>query len=132
MRNHVRTSIISKTLLLGTALLLAASAFAAEKSSLTIYVPVTVGGKQLKAGNYTVQWEGNGPNVLVNILRDKSVVAATPARLVDVKPGSDNSSYSLITNPDGSRSLSQIQLRDKKHALEIGGETTVPETASTK
>jgi hypothetical protein len=33
------------------------------------------GGKQLKAGNYSVQWDGNGPNVQLNILRGKSVVA---------------------------------------------------------
>jgi hypothetical protein len=112
---------ISKGLLFGLALLLATSAFAADKASLTIYDAVTVGGKQLKPGNYTVQWEGNGPNVQVNILQNNSVKAAAPARLVDVKPTADATSYSHIANPDGSQSLSQIQFHGKKFVLEIGG-----------
>jgi hypothetical protein len=124
--------VISKSLLLATALLMVTNAFAAEKASFTIYDPITVSGKQLQVGHYTVQWEGNGPNVQVNILRDKSVVAVTPGHLVPVKPGSDSTGYSLTNNADGSRSISQIQLRDKKYALEFGEAPAIPETASTK
>ncbi|HEX4425333.1 MAG TPA: hypothetical protein VH079_08025 [Terriglobales bacterium] len=125
-------NLISRSLLLATAFLLVTSAFAAEKTSITTYAPMTVSGKQLQAGHYTIQWEGNGPMVQVSILRDKSVVAVTPARLVDVKLGSDNSGYSLTTNSDGSQTLSEIHLHDKKHALEFSGEAAAPETASTK
>ncbi len=116
------TSKSLKGLLCATILLLAASAFA-EKASLQLYDSVTVGGKQLQAGDYTVQWDGSGPNVQVNILRGKAkVVATVPARVVDVKEELSTNSYSLTTNPDGSKSLSQIQFHGKKFALAIGGD----------
>jgi hypothetical protein len=123
---------ISKSLLLGTALMLATSLFAADKTSITTYAPITVSGKQLQAGHYTVQWEGSGSVVQMSILRDKSVVAVTPARWVELKLGADSSGYSLTNNADGSQSLSEVRLHDKKYALVIGGEAAARETASTK
>jgi hypothetical protein len=62
---------ISKSLLVGLALLLATSAFAAaaNKGSMQLLDPVTVSGKQLPAGDYSVQWDGSGPNVEVNIMK---------------------------------------------------------------
>ena len=44
-----------------------------------------VNGKQLGAGDYTVKWDGNGPNVEVNILQGKNVVATVPAHMVDLE-----------------------------------------------
>ena len=80
----MKASKISKGLLLGLALLLATSVFAANKGSLQVSDPVTVNGKQIGAGDYTVKWDGNGPNVELNILRGKNVVATVPARMVDL------------------------------------------------
>ena len=80
----MKASKISKGLLLGLALLLATSVFAANKGSLQVSDPVTVNGKQIAAGDYTVKWDGNGPNVELNILRGKNVVATVPARMVDL------------------------------------------------
>ena len=73
---------ISKGLLLGLALLLATSGFAANKGSLQVDDPVTVNGKPLAAGEYTVKWDGAGPNVEVNIMKGKNVVATVPARML--------------------------------------------------
>src|SRR5260370_38338060 len=78
----MKASKISKGLLLGLALLLATSVFAANKGSLQVSDPVTVNGKQIDAGEYTVKWDGNGPNVELNILRGKNVLATVPARIV--------------------------------------------------
>ena len=47
---------VSKSVMLGLALLLASSAFAATKGSLQISHPVTVNGTQLKPGDYKVEW----------------------------------------------------------------------------
>ena len=70
---------ISKGLLLGLALLLATSAFAAvNKGSMQITDSVTVSGKELPAGDYSVKWDGNGPNVELNILKGNKVVLTTP------------------------------------------------------
>jgi hypothetical protein len=121
---------ILKGVLLGIALLLATSAFATEKGTLTITDPVTLGGTQLKAGTYTVQWDGNGPNVQLSVLRGKSVVAAAPAHMVDMGRAVEASGYGFTNEANGTSSLSEIRLHGKKYVLEIGGQAG-PETAST-
>ena|ERR1039457_4200324 len=126
----MKTPNILKGVLLGIALLLATSAFATEKGALTITDPITLGGTQLKAGTYTVQWDGNGPNVQLNILRGKSVVAVTPAHMVDTGRAPSVSGYSFTSAANGTPSLSEIRVHGKKYVLEIGGDAA-PETAST-
>jgi hypothetical protein len=115
---------VSKSLLLGLALLLATSAFAAaNKGSLQLPDPVTVSGKQLSAGDYSVRWDGSGPNVELNILRGNKVVATTPARLIDLSQKPDNDAAVVKSNGDGSKSLTEIHFGGKKYALAIGSES---------
>ena len=119
----MKASKITKGLLLGLALLLATSAFAANKGSLKVSDPVTVNGKQLAAGEYKVSWEGNGPSVELHIMQGKNVVATVPAKVVDLpRPASDDGAV-VNTSGDGSRSLSQIRFSGKKYALAVGGDT---------
>jgi hypothetical protein len=118
----MKSSRISKGLLLGLALLLATSAFAANKGSLKVSDPVTVSGKSLAAGEYTFKWEGNGPNVELSFLHGNKVIATTSARMIDL----DRSAYSdtsvVRRNDDGSRTLSEIRFAGKKYALALGAE----------
>lgn len=111
---------ICNAAVLGASLLLASGAFAAEKAPLTIYDPVSVAGKQIKPGDYTLQWEGSGPNVELNILQGRKVVATVPARIVKTDKPTKGSGMVTETNGDGSRSLSEIHLGGKKLSLEIG------------
>jgi len=127
----MNASKISKGLLLGLALLLATSVFAANKGSLQVSDPVTVNGKQIKAGEYTVTWEGNGPNVELNILRGKNVVATTPARMVDLDRASGRDSAVTVVSPDGHKSLNEIRFSGKKYALAIGSQTAQAESGDT-
>jgi hypothetical protein len=122
----------TKGLLLGLALLLATSAFAANKGSLSVSEAVNVNGKQLKAGDYKVTWEGAGPNVKVNIMKGNKVVATAPAQVVELSNApSDNAA--VVSNDGGRRSLSEIRFSGKKYALAFGGETAKAEPAdSTK
>jgi len=123
----------SKGLVLGLALLLATSAFAANKGSLQVSDPVTVSGKQLAPGAYTVKWEGNGPNVELNILQGKKVVATMPARLIDLNRSADGDSAVVRKNDDGSRTLAEIRFAGKKYALALGNESAKAEAGdSTK
>ena len=62
-----------KGLLLGLALLLAASAWASSKASIEIVDNISVGGQQLKAGEYSLRWEGSGSNVELSILKGSKV-----------------------------------------------------------
>jgi hypothetical protein len=122
---------ISKGLLLGSALLLATSVFAANKGTLQVDNPVTVSGKPLAAGEYTVKWEGAGPNVELNILRGKDVVATVPAHMVDLDRTPDRDSVVTVVNGDGRKSLNEIRFSGKKYALAINAESAKAEPADT-
>ena len=119
----MKSSKLSKGLLLGLALLLATSAFAANKGSFQVSDPVTVSGKQLARGEYTVKWEGNGPNVELNILQGKKVVATIPARLIDLDRSAPGNTSVIKRNEDGSKTLSEIRFAGKKYALALGDES---------
>jgi hypothetical protein len=116
---------VSKTfqgLLLGVSLLLAASALAANKASVQLPEPAMVGGTQLKAGDYTVKWDGSGPSVQLSILRGNKVVATTPAQVVSVDRAPERSSVLARQEGNGSASLAEIRFSGKKYVLRIGGE----------
>jgi hypothetical protein len=114
----------SKSLLLGLALLLATSAFAAgNKGSMQLLDPVNVSGKQLPAGEYSVKWDGSGPNVEVNIMKGNKVIATTPARLIDLSAKPERDAAIVKNNDDGSRSLAEIHFGGKTYGLAIGTES---------
>src|ERR1700685_3699649 len=81
---------VTKSLLMGLALLLASSAFAATKGSLQLTNPVNVNGTKLKPGDYQLQWEGTGPNVELSIMRNNKVVAKVPAHVVELQAPASN------------------------------------------
>jgi hypothetical protein len=116
---------ISKGFALGLALLLATAAFAANKGSMQLLDSVTVSGKQLPAGDYSVKWDGTGPNVALSIMKGKKVVAETSARLIDLSQTPASDSAVVKSNDDGSRSLAEIHFGGKKYALAIGQETAM-------
>jgi hypothetical protein len=126
----MKASKISKGLLLGLALLLATSVFAINKGSLQVSYPVTVNGKQIGAGEYTVKWEGNGPDVELNILHGKNIVATVPARMVDLDRAASRDSAVTVVNPDGHKSLNEIRFSGKKYALAIGAESAKAESGN--
>jgi len=111
---------ISKSLLLGSALLLATSSFAATKAQLHLQSATNINGTQLKAGDYKLQWDGAGPNVEVSIIQGKNVVAKTTAKVVDLSSASANDAAVVKKNDDGSSSLSGVRFEGKKYALELG------------
>ena len=104
-------------------MLLATSLFAANthnnKGSLQLPDSVTVSGKTVPAGDYSVKWQGTGSNVQLNILRGGTVVASTSARIVDLDQSSGSNSAVLKSNGDGSKSLAEIRFDGKKFALAI-------------
>jgi hypothetical protein len=104
-------------------LLLASSAFAANKGSLHVSAPEKVAGERLAAGDYTVRWEDAGPSVELKIMQGNKVAATVPARIVPLNNVSAENSVVLLTYDDGSRSLSEVFLSGRRFALEIGGET---------
>jgi hypothetical protein len=122
---------ISKGLLLGLALLLATSGFAANKGSLEVQSPITVNGKELPAGEYTVKWDGAGPNVELNILKGKNVVATVPAHMIDLEQSPNRDSIITAVNGDGRKSLNEIRFSGKKYAFAVNAESAKAESNGT-
>ena len=119
---------VSKGLLLGLTLLLATSVFAANnRGSLQIMDSVTVAGKTLPAGDYSLRWEGTGSNVQLSILKGSKLIASTPARIVDLSQATGSDSAVLKNNGDGSKALAEVRFGGRRYALAIGDESASSE-----
>jgi hypothetical protein len=123
---------VSKSVLLGLALLLASSAFAATKGSLQLTNPVTVNGTKLKPGDYRVQWEGTGPNVELSIMQGSNVLARVPAHVVELERPAANDAAVTRKDDSGSRSLTGVRFQGKKFALELGESSDGMQAGSSK
>ena len=123
---------VTKSLVMGLALLLASSAFAASKQSLTLMNPTNVNGTKLKAGDYKLEWDGTGPNVEVSIVQGKNVVAKVPAKVVDLNAASANTAAVVKKNDDGSTTLAGFRFQGKKYGLEIGDSSEGMQAGSSK
>jgi hypothetical protein len=110
------------TLLVGSSLLLSASAFAgtSNKKTLHLYESVTIDGKQLAPGDYKFSWTGTGPDVTVDILKGKETVASVPAHIVSVPAPNKQDGYSSEAAKDGSHSLTTLFFSGDKFDLELG------------
>ena len=122
----MKLSRISKSVLPGLALLLATSAFAANKGnkgSFEVFEPLTVSGHQLAPGQYKLTWEGTGPDVEAMILSQGKLVETVPAHLIELSRSESNNATESHKNDDGSQSLTQIDFAGKKYALAFGDES---------
>lgn len=111
---------ISRVMTLGVLLLIALGALAeTNKKTVKLFDPATIGGTQLKAGEYSVAWEGAGPNVEVKIMQGKKVLATVPAHVIELKQAPDSDGTATHTT-DGQRVVSQVFFRGQTRAIELG------------
>ena len=103
---------VTKSLVLGFALLLAARAFAATKGSLKISDPVTLNGTTLKSGDYKVELEGSGSDVEVSIVQGKSVLAKAPGPLVALNAPYPYGAAVTKKKEDGTSSLIAVSAEE--------------------
>ena len=108
--------------LLALGLLGSSAAFAREsnKTTLNLYEKVTVNGKALNPGRYTVDWDGSGPSVQVNILQGKETVATIPAHLSESAVANNSNAYGSTAQADGTRALTTIYIGGKHTTIELG------------
>jgi hypothetical protein len=123
---------ISKSLVLGLAVLTASSAFAANKGSLTLVNPATINGTQLKAGDYKLQWDGTGPAVEVSIMKGNTVVAKVPGKVVDLSAPAQNNAAIVQKSDSGPNTLAGVRFEGKKFALELGESSNGMQSGSSK
>jgi hypothetical protein len=109
-----------KSLVLGLALMLATSAFAATKGSLQLSNPVQLNGTTIKPGSYSLQWEGAGPNVELSIMQGKNLVAKVSARMVDLTMPAAYDAALTVKNSNGPNTLSGVRFQGKKFGLDLG------------
>lgn len=124
-------SMIFKSLSPGLALLLATSAFAANKAnkgSFALFEPSTVSGHQLAPGQYKLTWEGTGHDVEAMILLEGKLVATVPAHLTDLAQAQRENGTESRKNDDGSLSLTQVDFAGKKYALSFDIESAPTES----
>jgi hypothetical protein len=120
--------------LLTFSLLLAASAIAGNtnKGTLNVGETVIVGGKQLPAGRYQVEWAGTGSNVELSISDGRDTVAKVPALVLPLKKAEAESGYSTNTDQAGNKALTGIFFGGKKYELSIGEASAATPTPSDK
>jgi hypothetical protein len=114
------------TLLFAGSLLVSAGAFAGpvNKKTLHLYDKVTVDGKVLPPGDYTIEWSDAGSDVVVNVIQGKQTLASLPAKMVPVNKSNIKDAYSAAVSPDGIRSFTEISFSGKKYNLEIQPSTS--------
>jgi hypothetical protein len=117
--NTMKLSKNIQGVLIGSAFLLATDAFAANKGTLHVSSPELVAGERLAAGDYTVRWDGTGPNTQFRIVQGAKVVVAAPARIVALDNASPSDSVVVEVGADGSRRVSQISFSGQRLALQI-------------
>ena len=104
------------------ALLLPALAFAKEqgKGKLQLTDPVQIGSTQLKPGDYSVEWNGSGPTVSVNFMKNDKTVATAPGKIIDLKKPARTDAVVLKSTANGkAKTIDQIQFAKHIQALQI-------------
>ena len=119
----MKSSLFSKIMTLATVTLLIAGAYAAgpvHKGNLQVNDAVQLNGKQLAPGNYTVTWQGEGPNVDLRISRGNKEVATAEAKIVqlDKKAGEDAAE---VNSASGTRELTALRFAGSKLQLDLVG-----------
>jgi hypothetical protein len=90
-----------------------------NKNQHSVQIPdsVQVGGKQLEPGNYKVEWQGTGPEIQVNFVRNGKTVATVPGtlRTNDSKVTQDD----IVTDITGAntQTITEIDFGRNKESL---------------
>jgi len=108
------------------AVLFATTAYAANKGSLHVQSTTMAGKTQLLAGEYTVQWEGAGPDVELKIKLHNRVKATVLAKVTPLDQPLREDAAVLDTDGNGDRRLLEIRFSGKKFFLQVE-----PQSAST-
>lgn len=93
---------------------------AADKGNITLSDTTQVGSQLVKAGNYTVQWEGTGPSVPVKIMHGKKVVASGTANLVRQQTPVGRDEVHVRVQDNGTRNMERIDFARRGVSLVFG------------
>jgi hypothetical protein len=118
---QTRSTMYLGTLILPTALLLAAGVPGFAKNSRTVVLTrdVVLGGTTLPAGLYVIRWEAHRPSATVEFVRDKKVVLSTPCTFEErgEKYAYDSVVYGGTTN--GAMTIREIRFAESSEVLVV-------------
>ena len=114
----MKLNTVAKTLVLGLAVLLATGAFASNKGRLHVEQGVVLSGQAIPAGDYTLRWEGAGPDVQLSVMKGKKEVAKASAKVVELDNAASDDAV-VLSNGSGTPAVSQFRFAGKKTALAI-------------
>jgi hypothetical protein len=116
---HMKVSKSFQGVLIGSALLLANDAFAANKGTLHVSAPEIVAAERLTAGDYTVRWEGTGSRVQLRIMQGEKVMVALPVSVVALDEASPSDTVVIQIDDQGTRRVSRLCFAGRKFAFQI-------------
>ncbi len=111
---------VTKSLILGSAILVASTAFAANKAQLHLSSPASISGTQLKPGQYELKWDGTGDKVQLTVMQGSKLMATVPAHMIELKDKPSDDSAVLRAGAGGALTVAEIHVSGKKQALAIG------------
>ena len=114
MKRIKYTALLSMLALLSTV-----SALARDKNqhSVEISDSVQVGGTQLTPGSYIVEWQGTGPEIQVNFVRDGKTVAMAPGTLKTNDAHVVQDAIVIDTTSANTKTLEEIDFSHNKESL---------------
>jgi hypothetical protein len=100
-------------------LLFSVCAFARDKNQHSVEIPdsVEVGGKQLPAGVYKVEWQGIGPEIQVHFVRAGQTVATSPGTLKTNDAHVVQDDVVINTTGANTKTLEEIDFAHNKESL---------------
>jgi hypothetical protein len=129
--NNLALNSLTKTVVLGLAVLLASSAFASNKGTVELRESSEINGQQLAAGEYQVRWDGTGSNVEVSFMRGRKEVLKTSAKVVELDQAYGYDS-AVVDHASGKATISEIRFAGKKYALAISPTEKAEMTSASK
>ena len=92
-----------------------------NKKNITLGETVQVGTTTLQPGDYKVEWQGTGPNVTVNFVQGKKVVATASATLQSKDSRTTN--VLMKDEGNGNRAMTEIDWKNTALVFEPGAQT---------
>jgi hypothetical protein len=101
------------------AMLLPVSAAARSNNERTVNLStsVAIGNAQLQPGTYKMEWQGKGPNVNVEFLKNGKTVATTQGQWVDQSHPAPYDSVTTKKVSDNRDQLVEIDFHNQRQAL---------------
>jgi len=103
-----------------------ATAFAlAANTQINLSSANQLNGTTINPGSYKLSYTTTGNTAQVSVMQGKKTVASATGEVVEIEKAPANDSIVSKMNPDGTRSMYEIQFAGKKQAIRFNSEPSV-------